>query len=135
MATRRVVNQPWNNRNMPDMQKTVNKVSSLDRKKRAAMAYLSALGYGGANFDEAAQKWIAGSPAEMISYHKPIRSDGSLNHRKAVDAIFEEIDNVDTDSNPKIAKAVQNAYRIYRGKTSQIGDESGMYEPVSEKDK
>ena len=106
-----------------------NNNKKLEQKKRAAMAYLHGLGHSG-DFDKAANDWLAGSPMDVISAHKPIRQDGSMNYNGIVNAIFEEIDNVDVSKNPKLANAVQSAYRIYRGKTSQIGDESGMYEPV-----
>lgn len=112
------------------MNKTTQKVDTYDRKKRAVMAYLNGMGYSG-GFEDAVQQWMAQSPKDVIAAHKIVRRDGSMNINGAVNAVFEEIDNVDLDRSPKLATAVQNAYRIYRGKTSQIGDESGMYEPVT----
>ena len=106
-----------------------NNNKKLEQKKRAAMAYLSALGHKG-SFDQAANDWLAGTPMEVVSVYKPIRQDGSMNYNGIVNAIFEEIDNVDVSKNPQLANAVQSAYRISRGKTSQMGDESGMYEAV-----
>jgi hypothetical protein len=106
------------------------KQSSIERKKRAAMAYLRGAGFKGASFDAAANDWLASKPMDVISQYKPIRHDGSMNYHAVINAIFDEIDNVDLKRSPTLATAVQNAHRIHRGKTSQIGDESGMYEPV-----
>lgn len=103
-------------------EKTAKKYGAMDRKKKAAMAYLSSMGYAG-SFEDASQKWLAGQPMDTISIYKPLRKDGSLNYRNMVEAIFDEVDNVDGSRDPKIANAVQKAYRIYRGKTSQPGDD------------
>jgi len=106
------------------------KESAMERKKRAAMAYLHGAGFANGSFDQAANDWLASKPMDVISQYKPIRRDGSMNYNAIINAIFDEIDNVDLNKSPKLATAVQNAHRINRGKTSQIGDESGMYEPV-----
>lgn len=106
---------------METAEQTAKRYAKMDRKKRAAAAYLKAMGFDG-DFDSAAHQWLA-TRGDVISYYKPIRPDGSMNYGKMVDAIFEEIDNVDLDRSPKLSSAVQRAYRIYRGKTIGQGDD------------
>ena len=108
---------------MESSAQTNKRYESQDRKKRAVMAYLSAMGHGD-DFDSAVHKWMAGMPSDAIAGHKPLRHDGSINASQAIAAIFDEIDNVDVTGNPKLANAVQKAYRIQRGKSMQQGDDA-----------
>lgn len=107
---------------METAQQTSKRYAALERKRRAAMAYLKAMGYDG-DFDTAVHGWLAGQPADTMSIYKPIHQNGKVNQHGAIQAIFDEIDNIEIGDNKAIARAVQTANRIYRGRTINQGDD------------